>query len=519
MNKIIKKISGILLISSIFFYSFPIYALTKDETVYAKLNNDGKVENIFVNEHLINNEKINELTDETELYDILNINGDETFKKEENKITWNTSGNDIYYQGKINKALPIEISIKYYLNDEEKSLEDILGKEGNIKIKMLFTNNDKHNIKVNGITEELYTPFLITTGLILKGETNRDVIVNNGKVINNGIDNIVVGLSTPGLYESLNIEELKDMDEITIEFTTTKFELPNIYSVVTPKIISEEDLKIFNKMNELYGSVNTLKTSIDEIESGAKSLSEGINKINTGTGLINENLQVVLDNLQSIKDGSKEINDGLNLVLNNLLTIKNTLTLPDGLDTLIQTNEQTATLYETTNPNLSSLLRQNNVALTEIQQLPLLLDQTIGLLENALKELEKGSAKIYNGTQALTEGVGILKEKTNELYLGTININEGSQTLTNGITKFNEEGITKIYNYVNYNLRNTQNKLEALVNLSKEYNSFSMNNKNSDSETKFILNIKGAKSEEKETKTKIQEKETTLWTRIKNLFK
>ena len=149
----------------------------------------------------------------------------------------------------------------------------------------------------------------------------------------------------------------------------------------------------------------------------------------------------------------------------------------------------------------------------------MLLDQTIGLLESALKELEKGSAKIYNGTEALTEGVGILKEKTNELYLGTININEGSQTLTNGITKFNEEGITKIYNYVNYNLRNTQNKLEALVNLSKEYNSFSMNNKNSDSETKFILNIKGAKSEEKETKTKIQEKETTLWTRIKNLFK
>ena len=65
MNKIIKKISGILLISSIFFYSFPIYALTKDETVYAKSNNDGKVENIFVNEHLINNDKINELTDET----------------------------------------------------------------------------------------------------------------------------------------------------------------------------------------------------------------------------------------------------------------------------------------------------------------------------------------------------------------------------------------------------------------------------------------------------------------------
>ena len=46
-----------------------------------------------------------------------------------------------------------------------------------------------------------------------------------------------------------------------------------------------------------------------------------------------------------------------------------------------------------------------------------------------------------------------------------------------------------------------------------------MNNKNSDSETKFILNIKGAKAEEIETKTKIQEKETTLWTRIKNLFK
>ena len=54
MKQTIKKIGITIILTSLLLYSFPLYALTKDETVYIKLNNNGQPKNIFVNEHLKN---------------------------------------------------------------------------------------------------------------------------------------------------------------------------------------------------------------------------------------------------------------------------------------------------------------------------------------------------------------------------------------------------------------------------------------------------------------------------------
>ena len=52
---------------------------------------------------------------------------------------------------------------------------------------------------------------------------------------------------------------------------TTKFELPSIYSVITPKVIESSDLEVFNKLDFLYSSMDLLKSSMDTIEEGAKN--------------------------------------------------------------------------------------------------------------------------------------------------------------------------------------------------------------------------------------------------------
>lgn len=48
-------------------------------------------------------------------------------------------------------------------------------------------------------------------------------------------------MATPGLYESLGIDELRGSDTVTISFETSKFELGDIYSIATPKIIDSAD--------------------------------------------------------------------------------------------------------------------------------------------------------------------------------------------------------------------------------------------------------------------------------------
>ena len=53
MKNLNKVISGVL-ISSLLFTPVSTLALTKEETVYTKLNTDGSVKSTFVTNHLIN---------------------------------------------------------------------------------------------------------------------------------------------------------------------------------------------------------------------------------------------------------------------------------------------------------------------------------------------------------------------------------------------------------------------------------------------------------------------------------
>ena len=97
------------------------------------------------------------------------------------------------------------------LDGKEMNLDDMLGLSGKVSITVSYKNNDKHIVRVNGKLETLYTPFVVMFGTVLDNETNSNISVTNGKVTSNGTKSIIAALATPGLYESLNLQELKDL--------------------------------------------------------------------------------------------------------------------------------------------------------------------------------------------------------------------------------------------------------------------------------------------------------------------
>ena len=274
MNKKILKFINGSLAGLMLFISLPLNtkALSKEETVYGKLDSNGIIKNVFVNEHLINNDKLDTINDYTELKNILNLNGDETYDLKDSKIIWNANENDIFYQGNYEGTLPINLNITYKLDGKEMKASDMLGKSGKVEIIVKYTNNDKHNMFINGKYETIYTPFVITFGTSIDEKNNQNIAINNGKVVSNGTKNFIVGLSTPGLYESLKVSNLKGLDTIKISYDTTSFELGPIYSIVTPKLLSNEDLKIFDKIDNLTNKVNTLQKNMDLIENSSLKL-------------------------------------------------------------------------------------------------------------------------------------------------------------------------------------------------------------------------------------------------------
>jgi hypothetical protein len=581
MKNNIKKVSLSVLAISVLMNAVPVYALTKDETVYAKLENNGEVKNILVNEHLINNESQEEISDLTNLLDILNINGDEEYKLDGNNITWNANSNDIYYQGTIEKQLPVSLDITYYLDGVALPLDEIIGKSGKVKINLKYTNNDKHIVKVDGIKEELYTPFVVTTATIIDSTNNSNIEVTNGKVVNNGTNNIVVGLTSPGLYESLGLYELKGMDEVNISFDTTNFELSSIYSIMSPKLIETSDLNIFDKLDSLTSSSNELSTKMDEIESASELLSDGSLKLSDGTALIYDSLSTLTSKLTDLETGITNVDDGLNQVItslddtlkltssneekikqlkslieNNNTAINNLNNVNSSLKNNYETynlssftveqimsftastysnfgltltedeasnmNNQLVTLKSTyeSNMNLINLLSGNNTALTQTLDTLQSTDTVtmITTLQSYLKEIEQGTSQLKSGATQITQGANLLTEKTKELSDGTTNLYNGITKLQQGVSNYNTLGIKKLTDYSN-KLNNMKQKTLELIKLGEDYSTFTMKESGVEGQTKFVLVIDSYKSENKQEEVKVEQQKDTFWTRVKNLFK
>ena len=78
--------------------------LVKDETVYVLAGADGKVEKIIVSDWIKNSLGSTSFTDKSELTEIENVKGEETYTMGgDNTRVWDAAGNDIYYQGNIEK--------------------------------------------------------------------------------------------------------------------------------------------------------------------------------------------------------------------------------------------------------------------------------------------------------------------------------------------------------------------------------------------------------------------------------
>ena len=121
------KLLVYVLIISLLVLPVTSFAYIKDETVYTSLRYNGDVKNTIVSNHIydIGKEKLEE---EIYLKNIINYSGAKNYKYEDNLIKWGGVNKDLYYEGNIEKKLPITFNIKYYLNGVEKYIDEIINK-------------------------------------------------------------------------------------------------------------------------------------------------------------------------------------------------------------------------------------------------------------------------------------------------------------------------------------------------------------------------------------------------------
>lgn len=570
-SKIKTKIISCALLSTMCSYTLPVFAFTKEETVYSKLDSEGKTYQTLVSTHLENKEKSEEIHDITDLFNIKNTNGEEEFTQEGNSLIWKADKKDIYYQGESQKELPIECKMKYELDGKEVKAEEILGKSGHVKITIQYRNKEEHLVNMNGQNQKMYTPFVVVAGTILQNDNNKNIEISSGKIINDGSKSIAVGIALPGLQESLKVNpsDIEIPNNIEITMDTENFECGNIITFVTPKVLEEEDLTIFNQFHKMYEQVNTLETASNQIQEGSQSLVDGTKQLASGTKELKEGTDTAYQGAKQIKaevakatkqlanDKSEALDQTtLNAIgekAKQVANLSDTKKAQIGNQAVSQVAELTLTQAQKqqiaanvkaeleANANYKALPAEQQAMVLQFSQNSAIAAAQTTAQETAKKVANQTAQQVAQqiaiqvaattaqsvakevanqvkitaqnqvitqmntlgeGLNQLTNGLGSLNKGTNALQNGANELNQGANTLAQGIRSFNEEGIKKICNFINGDIKETSERVEKLTELSKEYNHFTMLNGDNSGNVKFIMIIDAIKKQENKEETK-----------------
>lgn len=382
--------------------------ISKDETVYVLTGADGSVKKIIVSDWLKNELGSASVADKSDLSDIENVKGDESYTiNGDNMTVWDAQGNDIYYQGNIQKELPVGLSVRYYLDGKSVSPEELKGKSGKVTIRFDYENRQYETVQINGVNQRIYVPFAMLTGMILDNDTFQNVQITNGKLVNDGDRTVVVGLAFPGLQENLNLsrDDLSIPDSVEITADVTNFSLGMTVTLACNDLFSQlgdVDLtsldstsaldqltgamdQLLSGSSALYEGLSTLLdksgelvSGVEELAQGAAAIKSGADSVDDGAAQLKAGLADLSSGLNTLSANSETLNSGAKQVFNSLLETAATqirakgLNVPDltienyaeELNTLIKSLDET-TVYETALKQVTDAVEAQRPVITQ----------------------------------------------------------------------------------------------------------------------------------------------------------
>lgn len=117
-------------------------------------------------------------------------------------------------------------------------------------------------------------------------------------------------------------------------------------------------------------------------------------------------------------------------------------------------------------------------------------------LTSGIKQLVDGSntlvannAQLNSGASQLADGTNQIVSGVDQLTTGSKTLSEGAHTLADGMVQFNEEGINKILDAYNGDLKPFTDKLQAVIDAGEEYQTYSAIADGQTGSVKFIYKL------------------------------
>ena len=381
-------------VESIIDNSFNLFPAEKNETVYVKTDANGKIRKIVVSDQLQNTGDTDTVKDHSNLTDIENVKGDESFKQSGSNLVWDNAGEDIVYQGESNAALPVGLSVTYELDGKKITPKKLEGKSGHLRVTYNYTNDLEQ-------TGGRFTPFLMVTGVVLDQDHFKNVEVgSNGHFESDGQRMTVVGYSVPGLLDYLDIDEasadlsarLSLSNSFTFEADVEEYKTPLSGTIATNSIFSKMDSgDSIDSLDSLKSSLNTLADSSAQLVNGSAVLSSGVKELAGGASSLSSGVSKLTNGSRSLAEGTASLEKGAEQLNSGIGQMNDEV--GSSMPVLTNAMNQLATGAE----NLSSGISQAAAGAQAVSS-------GIGTVHESADQLAQGAASVESGVQAVAAG-------------------------------------------------------------------------------------------------------------------
>lgn len=477
----------------------------KEEMVSVQADAAGNPSKLTVDTKLSGISGNGAVEDLSNLKDISNAQGDEQFSESNGKLYWQNLGNDISYTGTSSSSLPVDVKITYFLDDTVIDPNDLVGKNGHVKVRFDYTNHVSY--------ETVHVPFVCMSVLMMDEDSFSNIQVKNGKVMSSDGTSTIVGFAMPSLREDLNLSSYEDIDidipqYVEVEADTTDFSLDFTETIVSNGVFSEiedEDLNDLREMSDAFKDLgeagNTLvdggkklSSAFDEIKQGTEGYLDGVDALSSGLSELKEVSSTINENTSALVEGSQQLSDALNAIDVNALdtsamsvitSVKNDVVMIGDVSKMLETlstsftslsssmqsvfdesqideekKQEITKQLEDCSTTLVEMQEQLSASFTDLEnQISVFGGVDLEALKSQLLSLQETTKALSQGTTALSNGINGLDGGLTQLSDAFTQAIQNNQTLKNaysqyasglkefedGIAKLNTEGLQKLY--------------------------------------------------------------------------
>ena len=262
----------------------------KEEVVYANLAHDGSLSDV----HVVNSFAGGSITDYGVYSGIRNMTTTDEIKQVGDKITIQTDAEKIYYQGDLESAnIPWDVKLRYFLDGNERTAEEIAGATGHLRIEMDITQN-------KGCPANFFKGYAINMTVKLDADRCENVVAAGANIANAGSNKQLTYIILPGQGADLTIEaDVTDFEMEAIAMNGINLQL-DIDLDATP---------LAGKLAELENGAAALDKGAEAVETGAREVKDGSAQLNTGATSMKNGVNELFNGIAKIQNGINQLDD------------------------------------------------------------------------------------------------------------------------------------------------------------------------------------------------------------------